>query len=410
MSIENANFADKDGVKEILKIIASNSNMHSVQPKMPGLAWTFIDEAYANTGEDIYWRINSSNNNKWCSMGLDLLDSSRSSSVSRSNFFESIHDTDDDGYYILIKKSGLYHFFVQAMLELDKGDDTNKHGRGVSVRVKKSGESTWKSAATDWRTTSEDGRSMTFRTECYLSLSVNDKVYFCVVGNHNDKLNRSVENNFATVKYFDPDGSSSSGGDLSSFTGVLPVANGGTGRTSFTNRNLLVGNDSGGIGQIAPKAGALYVPTEGEAARYGTLPINMGGTGATTVEGVLSELGIASHVVDEGISYGSNWRYIKFSNGDVILHKWFGNVTVTGSTAWSTGGAYYSSNNALSSQLPFDIEDFNYVAMCNNNVCFISNAAYDSSTKRFTAHICSSHQLDTTTTYNASVIIMGRWK
>lgn len=88
--------------------------------------------------------------------------------------------------------------------------------------------------------------------------------------------------------------------------GVLSVAKGGTGRAGFTNRNILVGNQNGGINQLAPTLGALYVPNDGDFPRYGTLPIKAGGTGGATEEEARAKLGLD----DTGwqtLSSGTSW-------------------------------------------------------------------------------------------------------
>lgn len=78
-------------------------------------------------------------------------------------------------------------------------------------------------------------------------------------------------------------------------TGTLPVGNGGTGATSLTQYNLVVGNGTSAVTFIAPSATVGHVllsngssanPSFGQVSLTvgvtGTLPVGNGGTGATT--------------------------------------------------------------------------------------------------------------------------------
>lgn len=78
---------------------------------------------------------------------------------------------------------------------------------------------------------------------------------------------------------------------------VKPVEEGGTGRTSFTPRSLLVANPTGdGINVLPPKAGVVWnkgdADNNNDYFRVGTLPVDMGGTGATTPEQARKNLGL----------------------------------------------------------------------------------------------------------------------
>lgn len=88
-------------------------------------------------------------------------------------------------------------------------------------------------------------------------------------------------------------------------SGTLPVANGGTGATSFTANGILYGNTTSAVGVTAAgtqyqvlQAGASGVPTFGAlnlsqaAAITGTLPIASGGTGATSAADARTNLAV----------------------------------------------------------------------------------------------------------------------
>ena len=73
-------------------------------------------------------------------------------------------------------------------------------------------------------------------------------------------------------------------------TGTLPVSKGGTGKTSWTANRLLYASAKTTLSQISNASGALYNTGTTAAPKFGTLPIAQGGTGATTQSAALSNL------------------------------------------------------------------------------------------------------------------------
>ena len=73
-------------------------------------------------------------------------------------------------------------------------------------------------------------------------------------------------------------------------TGTLPVSKGGTGKTSWTANRLLYASANTTLSQISNASGALYNTGTTAAPKFGTLPIAQGGTGATTQSDALSNL------------------------------------------------------------------------------------------------------------------------
>ena len=73
-------------------------------------------------------------------------------------------------------------------------------------------------------------------------------------------------------------------------TGTLPVSKGGTGKTSWTANRLLYASAATTLSQISNASGALYNTGTTAAPKFGTLPIAQGGTGATTQSDALSNL------------------------------------------------------------------------------------------------------------------------
>lgn len=82
--------------------------------------------------------------------------------------------------------------------------------------------------------------------------------------------------------------------DISNTLANVPVANGGTGKTSLTSNAILLGNGTSAIKTLNSVAGALFSQGNGNLPAYGTLPIAYGGTGKTTAAGVRNALGLGN--------------------------------------------------------------------------------------------------------------------
>jgi hypothetical protein len=74
-------------------------------------------------------------------------------------------------------------------------------------------------------------------------------------------------------------------------SGTLGVARGGTGKATHTSNAILTGNGTSAVNNVATANGAFYATSSNGAAKFGTLPIAQGGTGATSVDGILQALG-----------------------------------------------------------------------------------------------------------------------
>lgn len=74
-------------------------------------------------------------------------------------------------------------------------------------------------------------------------------------------------------------------------TGTVPVNRGGTGVQTFTSNAVLYGNGTNGIGAKASANGALYATQANGALSWGTLPIAQGGTGKTSASEAWTALG-----------------------------------------------------------------------------------------------------------------------
>lgn len=76
-------------------------------------------------------------------------------------------------------------------------------------------------------------------------------------------------------------------------SGTLGVARGGTGKASHTVNSILTGGTTttGALQDVATASGALYATSANGAASFGTLPIAQGGTGKTTAADAWDALG-----------------------------------------------------------------------------------------------------------------------
>lgn len=73
---------------------------------------------------------------------------------------------------------------------------------------------------------------------------------------------------------------------------VKPVKYGGTGKNTHTTNSVLVGNGASPLKNIVSKIGAFFSTGANAEPNFGTLPIECGGTGATTAAQALKNLGI----------------------------------------------------------------------------------------------------------------------
>ena len=74
-------------------------------------------------------------------------------------------------------------------------------------------------------------------------------------------------------------------------TGTVPVNRGGTGVQTLASNAVLYGNGTNGIGAKASANGALYATAINGALSWGTLPIAQGGTGKTSASEAWTALG-----------------------------------------------------------------------------------------------------------------------
>lgn len=106
--------------------------------------------------------------------------------------------------------------------------------------------------------------------------------------------------------------------NLSSTLEQVPVQNGGTGCSTHTEGAILVGDGTEPIvGMVG--TGAVYAQTSGSPT-FGILPINCGGTGANTLEGLRANIGLtnAGWVAQNTEPSVRTVLWIDTGNGNVI--------------------------------------------------------------------------------------------
>lgn len=147
--------------------------------------------------------------------------------------------------------------------------------------------------------------------------------------------------------------------------GTLSVARGGTGKSSITTNNLIVGNGTSTPKEIAPKQGALYATSTSAVPEFGALPVNCGGTGATTAAAARTALGLGTAATLSPNAYVTatktgtakdTWYYMQYSNKMAYIWRWCASSgrTYTTTTVGMFSGAT-TREVIWSVSLPFNI-------------------------------------------------------
>ena len=89
-------------------------------------------------------------------------------------------------------------------------------------------------------------------------------------------------------------------------SGSFSVARGGTGRNTLTANAVLTGNTTSAVNQISTASGAFYATEANGAAKFGTLPVAQGGTGATDAATARANLGAAAASHGTHVTYGTS--------------------------------------------------------------------------------------------------------
>lgn len=126
-----------------------------------------------------------------------------------------------------------------------------------------------------------------------------NQIAICNAGSDRGKIVARAIDGSGASPWIPLDGSNSapskhnhSASDVNS--GTFGVARGGTGKATHTSNAILTGNGTSAVKNVATASGALYATAANGAAKFGTLPIAQGGTGATTAADALKKLGLTA--------------------------------------------------------------------------------------------------------------------
>lgn len=141
---------------------------------------------------------------------------------------------------------------------------------------------------------------------------------------------------------------------------VIDLKHGGTGRDLSTIEPYSIiraASNSAYLLSTPTANGAFFATGDNKAAKFATLPIPQGGTGATTGAGALTNLGVKDYVVAEGTLNG--WGYRKWNSG--IGECWYNDSFAT--TAVSQTPVAYPYMFTQNFTFPFDFTNNKYTAV-----------------------------------------------
>lgn len=143
-------------------------------------------------------------------------------------------------------------------------------------------------------------------------------------------------------------------------SGTLGVARGGTGKATHTGNAVLTGNGTSAVNNVATASGALYATAANGAAKFGTLPIAQGGTGATSAADACTALGL-SPVMNAATEYATREKY----KGKQVYAK----LIEIGSISAGSTSSYANTTVAMGSNiLANNVIDYNIFVKNGNDI------------------------------------------
>lgn len=178
-------------------------------------------------------------------------------------------------------------------------------------------------------------------------------------------------------------------------SGTLPTARGGTGATSYRINSVIVGSatptETGGtvasqLTWVQSKSGALYSTGTNEPTQFGTLPVAQGGTGSTSYAANRVIYSESTTKLSASGHYASSSKLAINSTSAPTENCYINGTTgLNGATSHKAGHIYLEGSQASSStgnttQIVFGTSSSQHIALSSNSGAFIINPTTSSTT------------------------------
>lgn len=124
---------------------------------------------------------------------------------------------------------------------------------------------------------------------------------------------------------------------------IVPVADGGTGKSELKGNAVLLGNGTGALKQKATANGAMFATGADAEPSFGILPIAQGGTGGNSGWSALNNLGIKKWLLEHVFKVGYVWiSYTNTSPSGLVGGTW---TPITGVFPYFNAGTATGGSN-----------------------------------------------------------------